>query len=60
MSVLVRGADGHTRLITKGAVEEMLKASTSAKIAGEVVSLTDDIRSRVMNPSITRENGIPS
>jgi len=49
MSVLVRGTDGHTRLITKGAVEEMLKASTSAKIAGEVVSLTDDIRSRVMS-----------
>ena len=48
MSVLVRDQRGHEHLITKGAVEEMLKISSRAQVAGEVVDLTDELRTRVM------------
>jgi Mg2+-importing ATPase len=42
MSVVV--ANGHTQMITKGAVEEMLSVCSFAEYEGKVVPLTDDIR----------------
>ena len=56
MSVLVRDQRGHEHLITKGAVEEMLKISSRAQLAGEVVDLTDELRTRVM----ARRGGWPT
>lgn len=48
MSVVVADETGKTQLVTKGAVEEMLKCCTYAELDGEVVGLTDDVRSFVL------------
>jgi P-type Mg2+ transporter len=48
MSVVIKDIDGKTQLITKGAVEEMLKISTYAEYKNEVVVLTDEIRSEIL------------
>jgi len=42
-------AHGKTQVITKGAVEEMLEVCTFAEYEGEVVPLTDEMRSIVLN-----------
>lgn len=47
MSVVVEDALGGTQLITKGAVEEMLAASSFAEDQGAIVPLSDDMRRRV-------------
>ncbi len=44
MSVVVERRDGRTQMITKGAVEEMLKACDSVEYDGEVKPLDDAMR----------------
>ena len=51
MSVVVRDTDGKTQLVTKGAVEEMLKCCTYAECGGMIRPLTDDVRRLVMTRS---------
>jgi len=51
MSVVVIDRNGKTQLITKGAVEEMLKCCTFAEYNGSVEPITDDIRSYVLTKS---------
>jgi Mg2+-importing ATPase len=46
MSVVVK--NGKTQIITKGAVEEMLKVCSSAEYEGKVEPLTDDIRKYIL------------
>ena len=48
MSVAVKGEDGNTLLITKGAVEEMLEVSDQAELEGRTIPLTEEIRQRVL------------
>jgi Mg2+-importing ATPase len=48
MSVVVKGTDGKTLLITKGAVEEMLRISDRAEMEGKTVPLTGEIRQNVL------------
>lgn len=43
MSVVIRDTDGKTQLVTKGAVEEMLKCCTFAECGGKVRPLTADV-----------------
>ncbi|HUL40901.1 MAG TPA: magnesium-translocating P-type ATPase [Burkholderiales bacterium] len=49
MSVVVNERDDHNELICKGAVEEIVKASSQAKVDGHAVALNDDLISSVMN-----------
>ena len=49
MSVLVRDDGGRTRLICKGAVEEMLAISRTAQVKGQTVELTGRLRARVLS-----------
>ncbi|MCL2299956.1 MAG: magnesium-translocating P-type ATPase [Firmicutes bacterium] len=46
MSVVVK--NGKTQMITKGAVEEMLSVCSYAEYEGEVLPLTDEIRSYIL------------
>lgn len=48
MSVVIKDKEGKTQLITKGAVEEMLKISTFAEYMGKVEILTNDIRNEIL------------
>ncbi len=48
MSVVIEDAEGKTQLITKGAVEEMLRISTHAEYNGKVRLLSDKIRSEIL------------
>ena len=47
MSVLVSDQTGKTQLITKGAMEEMLKVSSYVEYGEDVLPLTDDMRAIV-------------
>ena len=49
MSVVVADSTGKTQLVTKGAVEEMLKCCTYAEYEGKAVDLTDDVRRFILN-----------
>ena len=49
MSVVVNEQEDHNELICKGAVEEILKVSSQAKVDGRAVSLSDELITRVMN-----------
>lgn len=48
MSVVVRDQSGKTQLVTKGAVEEMLKCCAWAECGGKVHPLTDQVRRQVL------------
>lgn len=48
MSVVVRDKSGKTQLITKGAVEEMLKVCSHVEYRGEVTVLTEALRSEIL------------
>ena len=47
MSVVLKDRQGQTRLITKGAVEEILAICSSCEYGGKSVPLTGEIRSKV-------------
>ena len=51
MSVVVRDRDGKTQLVTKGAVEEMLKCCSYAECGGQIRPLTDEVRHLVFSKS---------
>lgn len=51
MSVVVADGTGKTQMITKGAVEEMLKCCSYAEYKGEVRPLTEEIHSFILNKS---------
>ncbi len=51
MSVVVSDQNGKTQMITKGAVEEMLKCCTFAEYNGKVEPLTDEIRAFIIGKS---------
>lgn len=51
MSVVVADRSGKTQLITKGAVEEMLKCCSHAEIDGKVVALTEENRTFITRKS---------
>ena len=44
MSVLVKDKTGKTQMITKGAIEEMLKISSYVEYDGKILPLSDDMR----------------
>ncbi|WZU00806.1 hypothetical protein MGH68_14985 [Erysipelothrix sp. D19-032] len=48
MSVIVTGDRNHKEIITKGAVEEMIKISTSVMINDEVLPLTDALTETIL------------
>ncbi len=56
MSVVVRGPDGRTQMITKGAVEEMLAVSTHVEYGGAVEPLSDERQSAILE-TVDRLNG---
>ncbi|MDR2590396.1 MAG: magnesium-translocating P-type ATPase, partial [Oscillospiraceae bacterium] len=61
MSVVVMDNATHqkTQMITKGAVEEVLAVCNSAEYKGEVVPLTDDVRSFILDKvNEFHENGL--
>lgn len=49
MSVVVNEREEHNELICKGAVEEILKVSSQAKVDGQVVSLNDELKTKAVN-----------
>lgn len=51
MSVVVKDKCGKTQMVTKGAVEEMLKCCKYAQCGGEIKLLTEDVRRLVMKKS---------
>ncbi|MBS5725611.1 MAG: magnesium-translocating P-type ATPase [Clostridiales bacterium] len=51
MSVVVQDTAGKTQLVTKGAVEEMLRCCTFAECGGEISPLADDVRKLVLAKS---------
>ena len=51
MSVVVKDVDGKTQMVTKGAVEEMLKCCAYAECGGEIRPLTDKVRRLVLSKS---------
>ena len=51
MSVVVQDAAGKTQLVTKGAVEEMLRCCAFAECRGEIRPLSDDVRRLVLSRS---------
>lgn len=51
MSVVVRDNTGKTQLVTKGAVEEMLKCCAYAECGGEIRPLREDVRRLVHTKS---------
>ena len=48
LSVVVGDASGRTRMVTKGALEEVLAVCTQVEMAGEVRELTPELRSQVL------------
>ena len=48
LSVVVGDASGRTRMVTKGALEEVLAVCTKVEMAGEVRELTPELRSQVL------------
>jgi Mg2+-importing ATPase len=48
MSVVVKSPSGKTQMITKGAIEEMLKISTFVEYEGEVKELTNNLKTNVL------------
>lgn len=48
MSVLIEGKNGKTQLITKGAIEEMLTASSLIEYKGRVQELTEEIKEEIL------------
>ena len=59
MSVVVSDASGKTQMITKGAVEEMLKYCAFAEYNGEIEPLTDEIRDFILSKTDElNENGM--
>ena len=48
MSVVVADKSGKTQMITKGAIEEMLKCCTWAEIDGKVIPLSDEVKKFVV------------
>lgn len=48
MSVAVRDNNGKTQMVTKGAIEEMLSASSFAEYKGEIVELTEEIKNKII------------
>lgn len=55
MSVVVQDENGKTQMITKGAVEEMIKVSSFLNIDGKVIPLTDEMREKVLD-QVTKLN----
>lgn len=51
MSVVVKDKDSKTQMVTKGAVEEMLKCCSYAECRGEIRPLTSDVRRLVLKRS---------
>lgn len=51
MSVVVADKNGKTQMITKGAIEEMMKCCNWAEIDGEVIPLSDEVRNFVIKTS---------
>lgn len=51
MSVVVSDKNGKTQMITKGAIEEMLKCCSYAELNGTVKPLTKEVRSFVISKS---------
>jgi Mg2+-importing ATPase len=49
MSVVVNERQDHNELICKGAVEEVLKVSSQAKVDGQVVSLDEELKTEAVN-----------
>ena len=49
MSVVVNEREDHNELICKGAVEEILKVSSQAKVDGHVVYLDDELKTKAVN-----------
>lgn len=47
LSVVVGDAAGHTRMVTKGALEEVLAVCSSVEVDGQVLPLTDELRTQV-------------
>ena len=59
MSVVVEDANKKTQMITKGAVEEMLKISSFVELDGKVEELTDDRKAYIMTKvDELNENGM--
>ncbi|MDE7141842.1 MAG: magnesium-translocating P-type ATPase, partial [Muribaculaceae bacterium] len=48
MSVVVEDTQGKRQIITKGAVEEMLRICSHAEISGSVVALTEAVREKAL------------
>ena len=48
LSVVVGDAAGHTRMVTKGALEEVLAVCTKVEVDGRVLPLTDELRTQVV------------
>lgn len=53
MSVVVADNTGKTQLVTKGAVEEMLKCCAYAELEGKVLPLTEEVRSFIQSKALT-------
>lgn len=51
MSVVVKDPQGETQLITKGAVEEMLKCCSYAQIDGQIIPLHEQVREYALSRS---------
>ena len=49
VSVVVGDEEGHTRMITKGALEEILSICSSVELKGETVPLTSELESEVLD-----------
>lgn len=56
MSVVLKNKNGKRQLITKGAVEEMLDICSLVEVGGKVVTLTDEIKNRVLE-TVAELNG---
>lgn len=48
LSVVVGDAAGHMRMVTKGALEEVLAVCSSVEVDGQVLPLTDELRTQVV------------
>jgi Mg2+-importing ATPase len=48
LSIIVRDGDGRPRLICKGAVEKVLAASSTARMDGEALPLTPEVREKAL------------
>ncbi len=48
LSIIVRDGDGTSRLICKGAVEKVLAASSTARVNGESLPLTPEVREKAL------------